>query len=139
MRRRPSKGFAGKALRSNTGSVLLAVAGLGVAMAAFAAVSVSTPPAASDPHAAPIGGYTRPILTHSKPAAPIDINSASLAQLKSLPGIDDVRAKLIIARRPYHSKAQLVSANVIPAGVYQSIRHQIIAIQPGPSRPSRHP
>ena len=71
--------------------------------------------------------------------APIDINHASLEQLKGLPGISEAQAKLIIEKRPYHSKAQLVTANVLPAGVFQSIRHMIIAIQPGPTRPSKHP
>lgn len=59
----------------------------------------------------------------------IDINSASLAQLKTLPGIGDVEAKRIIAGRPYLSKAGLVTEQVIPAGIYQAIRHRIIAIQ----------
>ncbi len=62
-------------------------------------------------------------------SAPIDINGASLAQLKSLPGIGDAEAKRIVAGRPYLSKASLVTGNIIPAGVYQTIRHRIIAIQ----------
>jgi DNA uptake protein ComE-like DNA-binding protein len=62
-------------------------------------------------------------------SAPIDINGASLAQLKTLPGIGDAEAKRIVAGRPYLSKASLVTDNIIPAGVYQTIRHRIIAIQ----------
>ncbi len=72
-------------------------------------------------------------------AAPIDINSASRAQLKALPGIGDAVAERIIARRPYRTKAELVTANVIPAGIYQSIRHQIIAIQPATPRLRKNP
>jgi DNA uptake protein ComE-like DNA-binding protein len=67
-----------------------------------------------------------------KPAvqpAPIDINSASRAQLKTLPWIGDTEAERIVAGRPYLSKAGLVTNNIIPAGVYQAIRHRIIAIQ----------
>jgi DNA uptake protein ComE-like DNA-binding protein len=61
--------------------------------------------------------------------APIDINSASPAQLKTLPGIGTAEAERIVAGRPYLSKASLVTDKIIPAGVYQEIRHQIIAIQ----------
>jgi len=61
--------------------------------------------------------------------APIDINSASLAQLKTLQGIGDSEARRIVAGRPYLTKASLVTNNIIPAGVYQTIRHRIIAIQ----------
>jgi len=77
--------------------------------------------------------------TQSKRLAPIDINSASAAQLKTLQGIGDAEARRIIARRPYRTKAELVTANVIPAGVYQANRHRIIAVQPGTPRPGRHP
>jgi len=65
--------------------------------------------------------------------APIDINSASLAQLKTLPWIGDAEAARIIKGRPYLSKAGLVTKKVLPAGIYQSIRHRITAIQPTPS------
>jgi DNA uptake protein ComE-like DNA-binding protein len=59
----------------------------------------------------------------------VDINSASKAELKALPGIDDARADKIISGRPYLSKAFLVTRNIIPAGVYQSIKNRIIARQ----------
>ncbi len=42
------------------------------------------------------------------PGKLVDINSASKAELKTLPGIDDARADKIIAGRPYVSKAVLV-------------------------------
>jgi len=72
--------------------------------------------------------------------APIDINSASLAQLKTLPWIGEAEAARIIKGRPYPSKASLVSKKVLPAGVYQAIRHRIIAIQPTPpGRPAALP
>jgi competence protein ComEA len=59
----------------------------------------------------------------------LDINSAAKAELKTLPGIDEVRADKIIAGRPYGSKAFLVTRNIIPAGVYEQIKNQIIAKQ----------
>jgi len=65
----------------------------------------------------------------SKTIKAVDINTASKAELKTLPGIDDVRADKIIAGRPYRSKAFLVTNNIIPLGVYDQIRKQIIAMQ----------
>ena len=59
----------------------------------------------------------------------VDINSAGKAELMTLPGIDAARADKIIAGRPYPSKAFLVTRNIIPAGVYETIRRQIIAKQ----------
>jgi competence protein ComEA len=59
----------------------------------------------------------------------VDINSASKAELKKLTGIDDARADKIIAGRPYLSKAHLVTRNVIPHGIYEQIKKQIIAVQ----------
>src|SRR5262245_14933487 len=62
-----------------------------------------------------------------KPAVAIDVNSASRAQLKTLPGIGDAEAERIVARRPYRSKADLVEHGVLPVGVYLSIKGRIIA------------
>jgi DNA uptake protein ComE-like DNA-binding protein len=60
----------------------------------------------------------------------IDINTASAADLKSLPGIGDAYAQKIIGGRPYANKSQLKSSNIIPANVYDKISGLIIAKQP---------
>lgn len=60
----------------------------------------------------------------------VDINSASAAELKKLPGITDAQAAKIIAGRPYGSKAWLVSHNIIDAAVYEGLKQQVIAKQP---------
>ncbi len=59
----------------------------------------------------------------------VDINHASRAQLKTLPGIGDAEAERIVAGRPYLSKAELVTRQVLPAGVYQALRHRMVALQ----------
>lgn len=60
----------------------------------------------------------------------VDINSASAAELKKLPGISDAQAAKIIAGRPYGSKAWLVSSNIIDGEIYANIKDLIIAKQP---------
>ena len=52
----------------------------------------------------------------------MDINSATEAQLKTLPGIGDAYSKKIIAGRPYARKDQLVSKNIVPQATYDNLR-----------------
>ncbi|MBE3123607.1 MAG: helix-hairpin-helix domain-containing protein [Planctomycetes bacterium] len=52
--------------------------------------------------------------------AKIDLNTASQAELESLPGVDPATAKQIIAGRPYASVADLSKAGV-PAGTIERI------------------
>ncbi len=59
----------------------------------------------------------------------IDINTASEAELASLKGIGDVRAKAIVKGRPYKGKDDLVNKKVVPKNVYNDIKDQIIAKQ----------
>jgi len=59
----------------------------------------------------------------------VDINSAGKDALKKLPGIGDAEAAKIIAGRPYLSKADLVTSNIIPQGVYLTLKDKIIAKQ----------
>ena len=64
-----------------------------------------------------------------KPAEPMDINSASEAQLATLKGIGPVRAKAIVKGRPYKGKDELVQKKIVPKSVYDAIKDQIIAKQ----------
>jgi len=60
-------------------------------------------------------------------AKAVDINHATKEELKKLPGITDAYADAIIAKRPYKSKADLVTRNVIPNGLFQGLRKQVAA------------
>lgn len=105
-----------------TGTLLVVNAGF--VMAADKPKAGTPPPAASAPAPKPSG--LRPQL--------VDINSASAAQLKTLPGIGDAEAARIIANRPYLTKSHLVTKKVLELGPYDALRGRIIAVQPEPAK-----
>jgi competence protein ComEA len=59
----------------------------------------------------------------------VDINTASEAELKAIPGIGDAYAAKIIAGRPYAKNDQLKSRNILPAPVYEKTKELLIAKQ----------
>ena len=65
----------------------------------------------------------------SKKKAKLDLNSASEADLKALPGIGDAYAKKIVENRPYKRKDELVGKNIVPKATYEKIKDDIIAHQ----------
>jgi DNA uptake protein ComE-like DNA-binding protein len=67
----------------------------------------------------------------AKPVAnvrPVDINTASEDQLKSLPGVGEENSKKIIAGRPYHKKSELKTKKVISAELYEKIQKLIVSV-----------
>lgn len=78
-----------------------------------------------------LGAQTKSVKTPAgSPTDKLDINTATIDQLKSFPGIGDAYAKRIIDGRPYTAKNQLVSKGVLPQGVYDKIKDSIIASKP---------
>jgi competence protein ComEA len=67
---------------------------------------------------------------------PVDVNSASKAELMKLPGLSAADAQAVIAGRPYRSKAQLVTRNVISESQYRALSALIFARQQGVPLPA---
>lgn len=81
---------------------------------------------------------TNKTTTQPAPAAKhklVDINSASRAELKTLPGIGDAEAARIIAARPYPSKAKLAADKVLSMEAYTALKGRIVAVPKAQPKP----
>jgi competence protein ComEA len=69
---------------------------------------------------APRGGHTP-----SAPLAPLDINTATVAELEALPGIGPKMAEAIIASRPYSTVEDLLRVKGIGPATLEKLRPYI--------------
>lgn len=105
-------------------------------LAALLSLSFSTAAVATEKKvpAKPAAEAAKPVPPEKKaeaaPAAkqePVDINTATEDQLKTIPGVGEAYSKKIISGRPYAKKDQLKTKKIIPDDVYEKIKDRIIA------------
>ena len=65
----------------------------------------------------------------AKSGKKLDLNAATEAELKELPGIGDAYAKKIVDNRPYKRKDEIVKKAGVPKATYDKIKDEIIAHQ----------
>lgn len=68
---------------------------------------------------------TTPETERRQIATLIDINSATLADLRSLPGVGTVTAEKIVAGRPYASIDDLKARKIVSVKTYDKIRDRV--------------
>jgi competence protein ComEA len=74
-------------------------------------------------------GVDTPWITLAAAEEQIDINSATVDELKTLTGIGDAYAKKIIDNRPYKRKDDLAQRKIVPQATYEKVKERIIARQ----------
>jgi DNA uptake protein ComE-like DNA-binding protein len=79
---------------------------------------------------APARGARPAISAPVVPSGPplVDVNSADAKALDALPGVGPVRAKAIIAGRPYADKQDLATRKILPSNVFTAIEDRIALV-----------
>jgi|SRR6185295_4616557 competence protein ComEA len=108
---------------ANLLAAMLAVGLIGSPMGAYAAETTTKTPAETKAPAETKKPATRP--------ERLDINTASMDQMKAIRGLNEAQAKKIVEGRPYKRRSELLSKKIVPQETYDKIKDQIATRAPG--------
>ncbi|HXF92612.1 MAG TPA: helix-hairpin-helix domain-containing protein [Nitrospiraceae bacterium] len=92
---------------------------------AFAVSRSTFPPQVQRPPDIAVERLDRPPRDRPVVGQVIDLNTASLDQLVTLPGIDEPTARSIIAGRPYRTGNELVEKRILSEAEYEMIKDRV--------------
>lgn len=70
---------------------------------------------------------TVPVASRAQPAGPVNVNTATLQQLETLPGIGPALAQRIVDHRPYHTVEDLLDVPGIGPATLEELRPLVTA------------
>ena len=76
----------------------------------------------------PMSGHSMPM--HGQHVGTLDLNSASLEELKMVPGVNEATAKKIVENRPYARADELITKKVLSKPAYDNIKDHIAVTKP---------
>ena len=76
----------------------------------------------------PLERLERPLRTAPAPIKPVNLNTASIEQLVTLPGINAAMAQQIVEGRPYQAKSDLADKHILSDATYDRIK-SFIAVE----------
>jgi DNA uptake protein ComE-like DNA-binding protein len=106
--------------------------GAALLLCASAALAAEEPKPAAKPTSATQSKSAEPAKAgaQKKKPKPVEINSATAAQLKTVPGISDADAQRIIVNRPYTTRSHLVTKNVLSYDAYLAVKDYLSVVPP---------
>jgi len=99
-----------------------------VALTIGALLRAPLPLLAGQAGAPPAGGHSMPM--HGQHMGALDLNSASLEELRQVPGVNEATAKKIVENRPYARADELITKKVLSKAAYDSIKEHIAVTKP---------
>ena len=99
---------------------------------AILALTIAAPVFAQSvaPTATPATPAKPPVTAAAPKAQTVDINTATAAELKALPGMTEADAAKLMQARPYRDVNELVSKKIVPEAEFAKIKDRITASHP---------
>ncbi len=109
---------------------------IGIIIVSFAVVALLQSPlglreaTAQHSHGAPNDANAPGSTMHGGHTGTLDLNTAPLAELQQLPGVNEATAKKIVENRPYARADELITKKILSKPAYDSLKGHITVTKP---------